>query len=197
MSKNIKKVYFVLCEGSSERAYIQELNRYFNRENYPFTLVPKSLGGGAYKLVIKRYKLEKKENKRIKFLIWIDKDIYKRNDNRNQDQYLNKPKNIPNFYFSYMNFEDFLSLHNSEWAKKWREICEERNHFEYPMYEREYLPLWLEHIKPYYKKGELPFPITSEVLNCLFENVSDEKDQEHFAYFLKQLCLSYLESLNS
>ena len=51
------------------------------------------------------------------------KELIKRNDNKNQDQYLKKPRNIPNFYFSYMNFEDFLALHNKEWAEKWKEIC--------------------------------------------------------------------------
>ena len=105
MSRNIKKVYFILCEGASERAYLQELNRFFNRENYPFTIVPKSIGGGAYRRVVKRYKIEKKEHAKRPVLIWIDKDMYQRNDNHNSDLYLNKPKEIPDFYFSYMNLE--------------------------------------------------------------------------------------------
>jgi len=193
MSRNIKKVYFVLCEGASERAYLQELNRFFNKENYPFTLVPKSLGGGAYRRVVKKYKIEKKEHAKQPVLIWIDKDMYQRNDNRNWELYRNKPKDIPDFYFSYMNFEDFLSLHHPEWSKKWQKICLKRNHFQHPMYEREYLPLWLNNIYSDYKKGELPFHIDSEALNCLFDNISDEADPEHFACFLKQLCSGHLD----
>jgi hypothetical protein len=145
---------------------------------------------GHFKEVRKKYKCEKKKNKKSKLCIWIDKDIYKRNENRNNDEYIKEPKSIPDFRFNYFNFEDFLILHldrNSilEYQKK----CEDKNHFNIPMKVEVYMPL-IKNIFSGYKKGTLPadFVISEESLKRLFLNNqdSDIKFRSDFAGFLQE-----------
>jgi hypothetical protein len=120
-------IYVIICESDSEVVYIQELNKYFRDQGITITLVPRPVSMGCFGKVIKKYKYEKKKNNRSKFCIWVDNDIYKRNENKNNDKYIKKSERIPNFHFNYYNFEYFLILHldkNSilEYQNKCKEI---------------------------------------------------------------------------
>lgn len=46
----------VVCEGASEKAYIQELNRYLEEEDIPLHFIPRPSNGGQYASVVKKYK---------------------------------------------------------------------------------------------------------------------------------------------
>ena len=152
--------------------------------------MPRSSDGGKYSQVIKKYKRIKKDNPRTEILIWIDYDIYERNDNKNGDHYRSKPRGIPDFHFSYFNFEDFLTLHMEEnFLETWQRICTSNNHFLSPMHAIIYEPLFKENIIIGYEKGTMPFQITEEHLNRLWKNQDDSSILFHcdFAIFLKNL----------
>ena len=42
-----KKTYLIICEGASEYAYIQELNRYLNARRSRLVFVARNAGGGG------------------------------------------------------------------------------------------------------------------------------------------------------
>ncbi|MCA6072240.1 MAG: RloB family protein [Endomicrobium sp.] len=105
---NLNSRYIIICEGKSEVAYIQELNKYFREKNISINLVSKPVGGGHYADVVRKYKEEFKKNNEYGFRIWVDKDIYERNEQKNWDKYNKRPKNIPDFCFNIFNFEDFF-----------------------------------------------------------------------------------------
>ena len=72
-------------------------------------------------------------------------------------RFIRKKQGIPDFLFSYMNFEDFLILHENEnTVSKWIKLS--GDHFKEPMHSDEYLSRF-KLIKPNYKKGELTQPI--------------------------------------
>src|SRR5690554_5613842 len=100
-----KQAIIIVCEGPSEEAYIQELNRIFREKECHFLLIPRTSEGGDYKTVVNKYKSVRKNNPRDQIYIWVDFDLYKRNDKGNYDKYKNKPSHIPEFLFSKMNFE--------------------------------------------------------------------------------------------
>jgi hypothetical protein len=131
----LKSRYIIICEGSkSETAYIQELNKYFREQNINITLIPKAVGTGHYTAVIRKYRYEFKENKKCKFIIWVDKDIYQKNNQGNLKKYNEKPYNVPDFYFNIFTFEDFLILHYpKDIVLQYQEMCKHENHFENPV----------------------------------------------------------------
>ena len=120
--------YVIVSEGSSERAYIQQL-RSFLANKMPVAddfrprldLIPKvtnnGAGGGQFALVQQTYRKCRKADKRTPIMVWVDADIYVRNESvveeRNAKSYAGK-KNLPDFLFSVMNFEDFLALQNKD-----------------------------------------------------------------------------------
>lgn len=115
-----QKPYIILCEGSSEYAYIQILNRILNDNNINISFVAKGIGTGHFSDVEKAYKKQCKENKKIDKVIWVDKDIYKRNDRNNGIEYAGKADNISDFLFTTYNFEDFLVMHlDDDTVNKW------------------------------------------------------------------------------
>ena len=158
-----KRPYIIICEGNSEYAYIQKLNRFLSENNYNFTLIAKIVGTGHYKSVQQKYLYEHKNNPKLPIKIWVDKDTYVRNDEGDKDNYAHKSAKIPDFLFSMMNFEDFLALHTD------KKTCSRRKHHLSPMKETEYLPLVKEYLFPNYSKGDIPFEITSERLEQLFK----------------------------
>jgi hypothetical protein len=109
---------------------------------------------------VKKYREVRKDNRTARILIWVDWDRYRRNDNADMDNYRNKPSDIPNFLFSYMNFEDFLSMHldRSE-MERWWASCVSRNHFTIPSHSKDYLPAFRSFIGETYAKGEMPIEI--------------------------------------
>ena len=106
-----QQVHIIICEGTSEAVYLQELNRFLREEEIPLVYKPESCDGGQYSNVVRKYKKTRKNNPRSTIHICVDFDIYLRNDNSNWTSYETRPKDIPEFLFTTMNFEDFLSLH--------------------------------------------------------------------------------------
>jgi len=158
----------VVCEGASERAYIQELNRYLEEEEIPLNVIPRPSNGGLYTLVVKKYREVRKNNRSTRIIIWVDWDRYQRNDNRDMDNYQSKPDDIPNFLFSYQNFEDFLCMHyDQSEMKKWWTSCISRDHFTTPSHGKEYIPAFNTFIGRTYSKGEMPIHIDCHSLNNL------------------------------
>ena len=58
-----------------------------------------------------RFNKTRKENKKASIEIWCDFDLYHRNDLRCAELYAAKTNGIPDFLFSFHNFEDFFALH--------------------------------------------------------------------------------------
>lgn len=158
-----QKTYIILCEGSSEVAYIQILNRILNDNNINISFAVKEIGTGHFSNVEKAYKKQCKENKKLEKVIWVDKDIYKRNDRDNNTKYSNKEPNIPDFLFTTYNFEDFLVMHlDDNISDNWYQILNTQNHFNMPLKSDKYIPLIKEKIAIFnnYEKGNIPFKIT-------------------------------------
>lgn len=185
-------IHIIICEGTkSEVAYIAELNRYLRDLQKPISLISRPVGNGDYTAVVRKYKEEFKRNKKGNFFIWVDKDIYKRNNRGNADKYSKKPTNIPDFYFNIFNFEDFLILHClKNVVLKYQNLCNKSNHFDIPLYERDYM-LLIQQIFNHYSKSSLPngFEISKEVLENLFNNNNDTdiKFSSDFARELKNI----------
>lgn len=166
-----KVAYIIVCEGNSEKAYIQNLNRFLDDNGYGFTLIPKIVGCGHFTRVQAKYRQEKKNNPKADIRIWVDNDTYKRNDARDGDKYQKKSKHLPDFMFSVMNFEDFLALHSDgKILENWFQVCSREKHHIKPMIEEKYMPLVRKHLFKDYQKGDIPFAINEERLNNLFRN---------------------------
>ena len=194
----IKPHHIIVCEGNSENAYINILNR-FLRDNYiNKSFIPKIVGTGEYSAVTRLFKQIKSNNKRnTSILIWIDHDRYKRNDNHNMESYVKKKANIPDFKFNKYSFEDFFIMHyNDDILNKWKEICEKNNHFNLPMKSELAKDLLCKHIFPDYTKSSLlpSFVINEESLNNLFKHQKDPncKFKSDFADFLMKELEEYI-----
>ncbi len=158
-----QKTYIILCEGSSEVAYIQILNRILNDNNINISFAVKEIGTGHFSDVEKAYKKQCKENKKLEKVIWVDKDIYKRNDRNNNTKYAKKKNNIPDFLFTIYNFEDFLVMHlGDDTINSWEQILNTNGHFNQPLISDEYEQIIKDNIAIFkdYKKGIIPFDIT-------------------------------------
>jgi len=162
------KIIIIVCEGASEKAYIQELNRYLEEEDIPLHFIPRPSNGGQYTPVVRKYKEVRRGNRATEIFIWVDYDRYQRNDNSDMDNYRSKPDDIPNFLFSYENFEDFLCMHcdRSE-MERWWTFCIGRDHFNTPSHSNEYMPAFRAFIGENYEKGDMPININYHSLNNL------------------------------
>ena len=169
----------VICEGSSENAYLQSLNRILRCTNYSWNVgpfIPRVAHQGYYGSVIAKLKEEQQRNRKSTFHVWVDRDIYIRNTKNSQTNYQQKPKNIPNFFFSTMNFEDFLMLHcKDSLLNEWIAICVQHHHFNNPMTEADYMPLYRS-LLPNYKKGELPFDLTKDRVSLMLDRLERPKN---------------------
>lgn len=164
----------IVCEGPSEKAYIQELNRYLEEEDIPLHFIPRSSNGGQYSPVVKKYREVRKDNRTTRILIWVDWDRYRRNDNADMDNYRKKSNDIPDFLFSYMNFEDVLSMHLDRGKmEKWWTSCNGRHHFDTPSHSNEYMPAFRMFIGETYEKGEMPIAIDCHSLENLRAHQND------------------------
>lgn len=181
----------VLCEGESERAYLMALNFFLKKKGILVFLVPRIIESGYLSKVKSVYKKEQKKNPKGKICIWIDWDIYQRNDHENMSQLESvNNRNIFNLIrFSRQNFEDFLIMHLPiKKVLEWKTLCEQHRHFDSPMHEKEYIPLVKQYVFKEYKKGELPIEISEETLSNLIRNNSDEtvRFHEDFADWIQQ-----------
>ena len=169
----------IICEGSSENAYLQSLNRILRCTNYSWDVgpfIPRVAHQGYYGSVIAKLKEEQQRNRKSTFHVWVDRDIYIRNTKNSQTNYQQKPKNIPNFFFSTMNFEDFLMLHcEDSLMDKWIAICVQHQHFNTPMTDADYMPLY-RLLLPDYKKGELPFDLTKDRVTLMLDRLKRPKN---------------------
>lgn len=188
------KQYIIICEGKkSEVKYLQELNRYLAEEYciYYKKFICKPVGTGHFTEVIKKYSDERKLNKKANIEIWVDYDIYKRNEQKNLDKYKKKPKGIPDFKFNYFNFEDFLIMHfNDDVLNKWKEICKVNNHFNEPMKSDKYLKLIQKYIFSDYDKSSLTnlFVFSNQTLENLFKHNAEQSEiKSDFVEFLENI----------
>jgi hypothetical protein len=176
--------YIVICEGRSEYVYLERLQSFLDSQaeswDVPLKLFPKiarnpdgsEKGGGDYKNVITGYKDNRNRNKKSKIEVWVDYDIYLRNDRSNLSNYRSKTTGIPDFKFSFHNFEDFLVLHMANHLiENWHTLVEPTGHFVTPLHSKAYVPIF-ENIIPGYRKGDLsPDFISKESLLRLKQNI--------------------------
>lgn len=190
------KQYIIIGEGKkSEDKYLQDLNRYLLEEYsiYTKTFVYIPVGTGLITEIKKVYKKIKKENPRSAIEIWVDYDIYKRNEQGVLEKYKKNVEEgrIPEFKFNYFNFEDFLIMHfDSNTLSKWETICKANNHFDTPMKSIVYLKLIRANLFKDYDKNSLTheFNIDKNSLENLFRNNSKQSDiKSDFATFLERV----------
>ncbi len=175
------KQYIVICEGRSEYVYLERLQSFLDNQSeswdVPLKFLPKITcenGGGDYKHVVSGYNGQYKKNKRGRIEIWVDYDIYLRNDRNNLSNYSDKAPGIPDFKFSFHNYEDFLVLHmENHLIQNWLTLVKPTGHFVTPLHSKEYEPLF-ENIIPGYRKGDLsPDFISKDSLLRLKQNVQN------------------------
>lgn len=195
METRQQEVHIIICEGSSEVAYLQELNRLLRENEIPLVYIQKPCDGGQYSKVVRKYKEVRKENRRSPIHICIDYDTYLRNNSNNWTSYRNRPQGIPEFLFTTMNFEDFLSLHlDKTLSDSWHHLCSRNNHFSSPMHSETYTPLFTANIVPGYRKGEIPFSLSAGHLFLLFDNLNNPENP--FPCGFGALLQQHLRALN-
>ncbi len=84
----------IICEGNSENAYLQSLNRILRCTNYSWDvgpLIPRVAHQGDYGAVIRKLKEEQQRNRKSTFHVWVDRDIYI----LNSPQRIRRSKKLP------------------------------------------------------------------------------------------------------
>ena len=172
--------YIIVCEGESEWAYLQRLQSFLEQQPLAegeFEPVLRLIApgraiakGGRFSTLRKHYNGFRKHNRNASIEIWADFDLYHRNDNHCADHYAQKTDSIPDFRFSFHNFEDFIALHwDDAQFQQWLQFGG-LGHFTQPLHSTEYLPEFLK-ISPGYGKGALPVDfITWDSLKNLKKN---------------------------
>lgn len=180
------RVPIIVCEGPSERNYLSELNKILVRNLYSAFCTPVPVFSGYFSSVAAKVKSCRRQYRKAEIFVWVDKDIYERNSQNCFNHYLNRGANIPRFWFSNMNFEDFLSLHYSKpEIVAFEKTLEKKDHFCQPLTEDSYLPCFKSHISSEYQKGDLPFVLDKAKLDTMFNNLGKYKMDCDFAYWLK------------
>lgn len=166
--------HIIVCEGESEWAYLQRLQAFLDSQQLPPDtfetplkfIVPERVivKNGSFGKMKSRYNKTRKENKNTTSVqIWADFDLYHRNDKKCAELYAAKTAGIPDFLFSFHNFEDFYALHfNGRELAEWLQYGSPagRRHFTAPLHARDYVPE-IKRIFPGYKKAELPADFVS------------------------------------
>jgi hypothetical protein len=159
--------HIVVCEGESEWTYLQRLQSFLEAEPLadgafepPLRfIVPERLiaKNGSFGKLKSRYNQTRRANRNSSIQVWADFDLYHRNDKHCADHYAAKADGIPDFLFSFHNFEDFFALHwDGEALTNWLRFgsAAGRNHFALPLDAEGYLPE-IRQIFPSYDKGDL------------------------------------------
>ncbi|MDX2111679.1 MAG: hypothetical protein SFY80_15715 [Verrucomicrobiota bacterium] len=161
--------YIIVCEGESEWTYIRRLQSFLDQQpldnnvfETPLRLIAPQQAiakGGRFGTLKKQYNSTRKANKPTTSIrIWADFDLYHRNDKAAADHYAKKPVGIPDFHFSFHNFEDFYALHlDDEPFQQWLHYGNQ-GHFTQPLHSLAYLPQF-QTLVAEYRKGELPSDI--------------------------------------
>jgi hypothetical protein len=161
--------HIIVCEGESEWAYLQRLQSFIDDQEVPpgsfeaplHFISPKSAiartgSFGKLKTTYNKYRMA--NGKRCSIQIWSDFDVYNRNDKHCAEHYAQKTTGIPDFLFSFHNFEDFYALHfDGQTLEEWLSYGGplSSNHFASPLHSSDYMPEVVR-IFPGYKKGGLP-----------------------------------------
>lgn len=186
------RTIIAICEGMSEYAYFQELNRVFEDENIPLRFVARQADSGHYTSVYSKYTSERKNNPKSEIIIVVDYDIYQNNQSNNRDKYIKKPKRIPDFKFNYQNYEDASVLYLSKNdIRKWQAVCEKYNHFSNPISSDKHFELFKNTMLNSYNKGDFPFKEfnINTVVNAINNNTSDTKIHSDFLDYLKDVLI--------
>ena len=157
--------HLIVCEGESEWTYLQRLQSFLDQQPLadgafepPLRLIAPErvvVKNGTFGRLKSRYNKLRQQNRRSSIQIWTDFDRYHRNDKSCADQYAHKAAGIPDFLFSFHNFEDFYALHSDGAPfQEWRQFGW-RGHFTTPLHAEGYLPE-IQKIFPSYSKGDLP-----------------------------------------
>ena len=157
--------HIIVCEGESEWAYLQRLQSFLDSlplDDGMFETPLRLIGpqqaiakNGAFGKLRSRYKQTRRSNKRNSIQDWAVFDLYHRNDRPCADEYARKTAGIPDFLFSYHNFEDFFALHwDGGCLQEWLRFGNQ-GHFSTPLHAIGYLPE-IRRIFPGYLKGSLP-----------------------------------------
>lgn len=206
MTMNRRSIYIVVNEGTSERTYLQSL-RSFLANRMPLgddfcprlDLIPRvtngGIGGGAFPLVRKTYRMCRQADRHTPIVIWVDADIYVRKataDERHNAEAYSKKGSLPDFCFSVMNFEDFLALHfDDDLFDQWYDAVAATGHFGMPLlgdvYARVFAPIWALQISRLglpiveYAKGDLPVDFISvATVGNMMRHASDTRMQTLF-----------------
>lgn len=166
--------HIIVCEGESEWAYLQRLQGFLDDQEVPpgaFETPLRFIGPehaitktGSFGKIKSTYNKTRTANKKVRSIqIWADFDLYHRNDCSCADLYASKTGGIPDFLFSFHNFEDFFALHFDggeldEWFRFGGPTG--LRHFITPLHSEGYLPE-IKRIFPDYAKGGLPADFVS------------------------------------
>ncbi|MBE2203057.1 MAG: hypothetical protein IAE94_01780 [Chthoniobacterales bacterium] len=166
--------HIIVCEGESEHAYLQRLQSFLDSQPLPpdtFEAPLRFIGPmhavaktGSFGKIKSAYNRTRTDNRKIPSIqVWADFDLYHRNDYHCADNYAAKTAGIPDFLFSFHNFEDFFALHFdgaplAEWLKFGGPGG--LRHFITPLHSEGYLPE-IKRIFPGYGKGSLPADFVS------------------------------------
>lgn len=177
------KVPIIICEGLSEVAYLTSLNRLLVRQEFSAFCKPVHAQSGYFSSVANAVREVRRGNRKSDIFVWVDKDIYVR-EKQCIDAYNNKKNNIPDFWFSWMNFEDFLMLHkDSAELREYVGQLEALNHFFSPLTASEHGRIFRQYF-PNYVKGEIPFELDKNILDKLFNNLKATKVRCDFGEWL-------------
>ena len=201
--------YRLICEGPSEWTYVQRLKSLLSSklplmddgftprlDFYP-KITNDKIGGGSFCLVKRTYRKICPQNKHLPLKIWVDCDIYIRNDGANEvacaKGYAAKGK-MPDFNFMVMNFEDFVAMHFDDAIfEAWKCEMDNAGHFSTPLHGKDYAPhfekIWQMHLASIgsvlvapYVKGSLPEDfVTVESLKNMIRHSNDGKLKQIFA----------------
>ena len=165
--------HIIICEGESESAYLQRLQSFLEEQDSVSGrfepalnfMVPKRAiaKGGSFGKLKSSYNSERRTNKNIAIQIWADFDIYHRNYKNCADHYKIKTDGIPDFQFSFHNFEDFYALHfDGPILQRWLQFgsLASTRHFTLPLHSVDYQPEFRQ-IFPGYVKGVVPVDFVS------------------------------------
>ena len=174
--------HIIVCEGESERAYLQRLQAFLDDQEVaagsfdaPLCFIgPEHAVAniGTFGKIKSTYNKTRTANRGRSIHVWADFDLYHRNDKHCATHYAAKTAGIPDFLFSFHNFEDFIALHTSgDEFREWLSLGNE-GYFENPAPSPEHSELIKKIVKGY-RKGSLPADfVTKERLMNLKANLS-------------------------
>lgn len=173
--------HIFVCEGSSERTYLLRLQSFLEQlpvseddacPRLMFLSAERHVANSGYFANLRtKYSLAHRENRNASIQIWTDFDLYHRNDSNSSAIYATK-RGLPDFLFSFHNFEDFIALHASgDEFREWLNLGNE-GYFENPAPSIAHAELIKKIVKGY-RKGSLPANFTTkERLRNLKTNLS-------------------------